>query len=38
MMDGSLDKLIENLDDLAYTVTKIKKQAKELVAEVTEKP
>jgi hypothetical protein len=38
MMDGSLDKLIKNLDELAYTVTKIEKQAKELIAEVTEKP
>ena len=38
MMDGSLDKLIKNLDELAYTVTKIENQAKELIAEVTEKP
>jgi DNA-binding transcriptional regulator YhcF (GntR family) len=38
MMDGSLDKLIENLDQLAYTVNKIEKQAKELIAEVSEKP
>jgi hypothetical protein len=38
MLDGSLDKLIKNLDELAYTVTKIEKQAKELIAEVTEKP
>ena len=38
MMDGSLDKLIKNLDELAYTVTKIEHQAKELIAEVTEKP
>ena len=38
MMDGSLDKLIENLDELAYTITKIEKQAKDLIAEVTEKP
>jgi hypothetical protein len=37
MMDGSLDKLIKNLDELAYTVTNIERQAKELVAEVTEK-
>ena len=35
MMDGSLDKLIKNLDELAYTVTKIEHQAKELIAEVT---
>jgi hypothetical protein len=38
MMDGTLDKLIENLDELAYTITKIEKEAKELIAEVTEKP
>ncbi len=38
MMDGSLDKLIKNLDELAYTVTKIENEAKELIAEVTEKP
>jgi hypothetical protein len=38
MLDGSLDKLIKNLDELAYTVTKIEKQAKQLIAEVTEKP
>jgi hypothetical protein len=38
MMDGSLDKLIRNLDELSYTVTKIENQAKELIAEVTEKP
>ena len=38
MMDGSLDKLMANLDELAHTVTKIENQAKELIAEVTEKP
>ena len=38
MMDGTLDKLIENLDELAYTITKIEKEAKDLIAEVTEKP
>jgi hypothetical protein len=38
MMDGSLDKLIKNLDELAYTVHNIEKQAKELIAEVTDKP
>jgi len=38
MMDGTLDKLIENLDELAYTINKIEKQAKDLIAEVTEKP
>jgi hypothetical protein len=38
MADGSLDKLIKNLDELAYTVNKIEKQAKELIAEVSEKP
>ena len=37
MMDGSLDKLMANLDELAHTVTKIEHQAKELIAEVTEK-
>jgi hypothetical protein len=38
MMDGSLDKLMENLEELAHTITKIEHQAKELIAEVTEKP
>jgi hypothetical protein len=38
MMDGSLDKLIKNLDELAHTVHNIEKQAKELIAEVTDKP
>jgi hypothetical protein len=38
MMDGSLDKLIKNLDELAHTVTKIEHQAKELITEVTDKP
>ena len=38
MMDGSLDKLMANLDELAHTVTKIENQAKQLIAEVTEKP
>jgi hypothetical protein len=38
MADGSLDKLIKNLDELAHTVNNIEKQAKELIAEVTEKP
>jgi len=38
MMDGSLDKLMANLDQLAHTVTKIENQAKQLIAEVTEKP
>ena len=37
MMDGTLDKLIKNLDELAHTVTKIEHQAKELIAEVTDK-
>ena len=36
--DGSLDTLIRNLDELAYTVTKIENQAKELIAEVSDKP
>ena len=38
MMDGSLDKLIKNLDELAHTVNNLEKQAKELIAEVTDKP
>jgi hypothetical protein len=38
MADGSLDTLIRNLDELAYTVTKIENQAKELIAEVSDKP
>jgi hypothetical protein len=38
MLDGSLDTLIKNLDELAYTITKIENQAKELIAEVTKKP
>ena len=36
MADGSLDKLIRNLDQLAYTVSNIEKQASELVAELGE--
>jgi hypothetical protein len=38
MVDGNLDTLIRNLDELAYTVTKIENQAKELIAEVSQKP
>jgi 2-hydroxy-3-keto-5-methylthiopentenyl-1-phosphate phosphatase len=38
MLDGSLDKLIKNLDQLSLTVNDIENQAKELIAEVTEKP
>ena len=34
MMDGSLDKLIKNLDELAYTVSNIERQAQEIVTEV----
>ena len=34
MLDGSLDKLIRNLDELAYTVSNIEKQANELVADL----
>jgi hypothetical protein len=34
MLDGRLDKLIRNLDELAYTVSNIEKQANELVAEL----
>ena len=37
MMDGSLDKLIKNLDELSYTVNNIERQAKEIVDEVTRK-
>jgi hypothetical protein len=37
MLDGSLDKLIRNLDELAYTVSNIEKQANELVAELGDK-
>jgi 2-hydroxy-3-keto-5-methylthiopentenyl-1-phosphate phosphatase len=38
MMDGSLDQLIRNLDELAYTVNNIQKQATELITEVSHKP
>jgi 2-hydroxy-3-keto-5-methylthiopentenyl-1-phosphate phosphatase len=34
MMDGSIDKLIKNLDELSYTVTNIERQAQEIVTEV----
>ena len=34
MLDGSLDKLIRQLDELSYTVSNIEKQANELVAEL----
>lgn len=34
MMDGSLDKLIRNLDELSYTVSNIERQAQEIVIEV----
>jgi hypothetical protein len=37
MLDGSLDKLIRNLDELAWTVSNIEKQAHELVAELGDK-
>jgi 2-hydroxy-3-keto-5-methylthiopentenyl-1-phosphate phosphatase len=37
MMDGSLDKLIRNLDELSYTVSNIERQAQEIAAEVTKK-
>jgi 2-hydroxy-3-keto-5-methylthiopentenyl-1-phosphate phosphatase len=37
MMDGSIDKLIRNLDELSYTVSNIEKQAQEISAEVTKK-
>jgi 2-hydroxy-3-keto-5-methylthiopentenyl-1-phosphate phosphatase len=35
MMDGSIDKLIQNLDELSYTISNIEKQAQEISAEVT---
>jgi hypothetical protein len=35
MMDGTLDKLIKNLDQLSYTVSNIERQAQEIAAEVT---
>jgi 2-hydroxy-3-keto-5-methylthiopentenyl-1-phosphate phosphatase len=34
MMDGSLDKLIRNLDELSYTISNIERQAQEIVTEV----
>ena len=37
MMDGSLDKLIRNLDELSYTVSNIERQAQEIVTEVSKK-
>ena len=37
MMDGSIDKLIRNLDELSYTIGNIEKQAQEISAEVTKK-
>jgi hypothetical protein len=35
MMDGSIDKLIKNLDELSYTVSNIERQAQEIATEVT---
>jgi 2-hydroxy-3-keto-5-methylthiopentenyl-1-phosphate phosphatase len=37
MMDGSIDKLIKNLDELSYTVSNIERQAQEIVTEVNKK-
>ncbi len=37
MMDGSLDKLIRNLDELSYTISNIERQAQEIVTEVNKK-
>jgi 2-hydroxy-3-keto-5-methylthiopentenyl-1-phosphate phosphatase len=37
MMDGSIDKLIKNLDELSYTVSNIERQAQEIASEVTKK-
>jgi hypothetical protein len=37
MMDGSIDKLIRNLDELSYTVSNIERQAQEIAAEVNKK-
>jgi 2-hydroxy-3-keto-5-methylthiopentenyl-1-phosphate phosphatase len=37
MMDGSIDKLIRNLDELSYTISNIEKQAQEIAAEVSKK-
>jgi 2-hydroxy-3-keto-5-methylthiopentenyl-1-phosphate phosphatase len=37
MMDGSIDKLIRNLDELSYTVSNIERQAQEIAAEVNNK-
>jgi 2-hydroxy-3-keto-5-methylthiopentenyl-1-phosphate phosphatase len=34
MMDGTLDKLIRNLDELSYTISNIERQAQEIVTEV----
>lgn len=38
MMGGNLDKLINELDQLAYTIGEVEKQVNELVAEISEKP
>jgi hypothetical protein len=37
MMDGSLDKLIRNLDELSYTINNIERQAQEIATEVSKK-
>jgi hypothetical protein len=37
MMDGSIDKLIKNLDELSYTINNIERQAQEIATEVSKK-
>jgi len=37
MMDGSIDKLLQNLDELSYTINNIERQAQEIATEVSKK-